>query len=184
MVDPAPPSTAEPARRAPPECRRCARAVRDAAVKATSGVVDCGPRARTWSTPTRCYLTPEAVMFTSRPFCADIGSTVDGEGAIGFVATRPSEIGTGQRVHRRRSARPSGARGRANSIVGTGGSRSACRGMKMLLGGSVRPRAYGPWIRDRGLLGRTQTGRPFSAMGFEPVLVFWPPLRLAWIEPR
>jgi len=25
------------------------------------------------------------------------------------------------------------------------------RGMKMLLGGSVRPRAYGPVIRDRGL---------------------------------
>jgi hypothetical protein len=55
--------------------------------------------------------------------------------------------------------------------------------MKMLLGGSVRSRAYGPAIRDRGLLGRTQTGRPFCAMGFEPVVCLWPPLRLAWIEP-
>jgi hypothetical protein len=32
------------------------------------------------------------------------------------------------------------------------------------------------------LFGRTQTGRPFLAMGFEPGLFVWPPLRLAWIE--
>jgi hypothetical protein len=38
------------------------------------------------------------------------------------------------------------------------------------------------FIRDRAFIGRTQTGRPFSAMGFEPVLIVRPPLRLAWIE--
>jgi hypothetical protein len=59
---------------------------------------------------------------------------------------------------------------------------SARRGMKMAFEGSGRLGPNVRFIRDRGLLGRTQTGRPFSAMGFEPVLVFWPPLRLAWIE--
>ena len=37
-------------------------------------------------------------------------------------------------------------------------------------------------IRDRGLSWRAQTGRPFLAMGFEPVKFDRPPLRLAWIE--
>jgi hypothetical protein len=58
----------------------------------------------------------------------------------------------------------------------------AARGMKMAFEGSVRSGPNVWFIRDRGLFGRTQTGRPFSAMGFEPVLFFRPPLRLAWIE--
>src|SRR3954465_717156 len=43
--------------------------------------------------------------------------------------------------------------------------------MKMLRGGSVRVRSRRV-IRDRGFVGRTQSGRPVCAMGFEPVLVF------------
>ena len=58
------------------------------------------------------------------------------------------------------------------------------RGMKML---SEAPSGSGrrvAAIRDRGFLGRTQTGRPFWTMGFEPGLFVRPPLRLAWIELR
>jgi hypothetical protein len=62
------------------------------------------------------------------------------------------------------------------------GAERASRGMKMPFEGSVRSGPNVWFIRDRGLHGRTQTGRPFSAMGFEPVLFIRPPLRLAWIE--
>jgi hypothetical protein len=41
--------------------------------------------------------------------------------------------------------------------------------MKIRLEGSVRPRAYGRVIRDRGLVGRTQLGRPFWTMRCELV---------------
>ena len=53
--------------------------------------------------------------------------------------------------------------------------------MKMLLGGSSGP---GPVVRRSGTgpFWRTKTGRLFCAMGCEPVVCLWPPLRLAWIE--
>jgi hypothetical protein len=45
--------------------------------------------------------------------------------------------------------------------------RAVLRSLKMLLGGSlrVRPRSV---IRGRAVCGTAQTGRPFSALGFEP----------------
>jgi hypothetical protein len=50
---------------------------------------------------------------------------------------------------------------RANTKAGpdpADGVRPPCRGMKMRLGGSVRARAYGPAIRDRGLLWENADG--------------------------
>jgi hypothetical protein len=66
----------------------------------------------------------------------------------------------------------------ANAVVASYGF----RGMKILAEGPSGP---GPTVRRSGtgaFIGRTQTGRPFSAMGFEPGLFIRPPLRLAWIE--
>src|SRR5215216_3431094 len=60
---------------------------------------------------------------------------------------------------------------------------TAVRGMKIRLEGSVRPRAYGRAIRDRGLHGRTRLGRPFWTMRCERGLVIGPPLRLARVVP-
>jgi hypothetical protein len=53
---------------------------------------------------------------------------------------------------RRRLAR------REAGLLGQGAERPARRGMKMRLGGSVRARAYGPAIRDRGLLWENADG--------------------------
>ena len=45
-------------------------------------------------------------------------------------------------------------------------TRPVCRSMKLLLGGSVRVRAYGPVIRDRGFLGeRRRVGCATNASG-------------------
>jgi hypothetical protein len=67
--------------------------------------------------------------------------------AWGFTGQPPPERSS-RRVPSRRSLR----RRRHRSDV------APCRGMKMRLGGSVRARAYGPAIRDRGLLWENADG--------------------------
>jgi len=51
------------------------------------------------------------------------------------------------------------------------------------LGGSVRPRAYGRVIRDRGLLGE-RSRQAVLDDGLRARAFRWPPLRLARIVPR